>query len=59
MGLTNKDWDSGVTQAVSGRAATEASITKGSDAVGAGWEGSTLVSLLVLLVNLMVLHPLR
>ena len=41
MGLTNKDWTPGVTQAVSGRAATEDQLQKVSDAVGAGWKVNT------------------
>ena len=41
MGLANKDWTPGVTQAVSGRAATEDQLQKVSDAVGAGWKVNT------------------
>ena len=41
MGLANKDWIPGVTQAVSGRAATEDQLQKVSDAVGAGWKINT------------------
>ena len=41
MGLANKDWTPGVTQAVSGRAATENQLQKVSDAVGAGWKVNT------------------
>ena len=41
MGLANKDWTPGVTQAVSGRAATEDQLQKVSDAVGAGWKINT------------------
>ncbi len=37
-GLTNTAWTPGVTQAVSGRAATEDQLQQVSDAVGAGWE---------------------
>ena len=41
MGLANRDWTPGVTQAVSGRAATEDQLQKVSDAVGAGWKVNT------------------
>ncbi|MEZ7532923.1 hypothetical protein, partial [Veillonella atypica] len=41
MGLANKDWTPGLTQAVSGRAATEDQLQKVSDAVGAGWKVNT------------------
>ena len=40
MGLANKDWTPGVTQAVSGRAATEDQLQK-VYAVGAGWKVNT------------------